>query len=62
MVQGIPTESDRVYIDYSEILKWYQELGEEIRNIPREFIFNADETGVDEFVDKSVVSVVVPST
>jgi hypothetical protein len=45
---GVPMEQKRIQISHADILNWYQELNIVNRNIPRYFIFNMDETGLDD--------------
>jgi hypothetical protein len=60
IIQGQAMESRRVEIDFHEIKKWYDDLGKLIKSIPRNFIFNMDESGIDEYVDQQNIYVLVP--
>jgi hypothetical protein len=62
IIAGDPMEAPRVQINYKEILDWYDKLGETIKSVPRNFIFNMDESGIDEYVDQTNLSVLVPKT
>jgi hypothetical protein len=53
-------EEKRVHYNRAQLLQWYTELGNTIKNIPRYFIFNMDETGVDDFVDSHDILVAIP--
>jgi hypothetical protein len=60
IVTGKPIESQRAELDLTKVKSWYNELKELIRTVPREFIFNMDESGCDEYVDSRNLSVIVP--
>jgi hypothetical protein len=53
-------EIKRVQISLPMLIHWYGQLEEALRNIPRYFIFNMDETGVDDWVDSHDVLVAIP--
>jgi hypothetical protein len=59
-VVGEPMEQNRVLFNSDELVTWFFTLKQSIRNIPRHFIFNMDETGLDDWVDSQKVHVVVP--
>jgi hypothetical protein len=61
-VVGIPKEKERVDVDPAVVDKWYDDLVEEIDGIPRQFIFNVDETGCCEYADRREICVVVPAS
>jgi hypothetical protein len=48
---GVPMEQKRLQISHTDLLNWYQELNIVIRNILKYFIFNMDETGLNDWVD-----------
>jgi hypothetical protein len=57
---GVPMEEKRIHYSHRQLIEWYKELGEIIKNIPRYFIFNMDETGVDDFVHSHDILVAIP--
>jgi hypothetical protein len=57
---GVPMEQKRLNISHMELLKWYSNLNATILVIPRYFIFNMDETGLDDWVDAHDYLVAVP--
>jgi hypothetical protein len=59
---GIPIEEERVQLDPAVIANWYADLARRIAGVPRQFIFNVDETGCNEFADKRETRVLVPIT
>jgi hypothetical protein len=59
---GIPTEAERVSVDGATLAEWYADLGRRIAGVPRQFVFNVDETGCGDFGDKRKTTVLVPST
>jgi hypothetical protein len=59
---GEPMEKNRVLFNSDELVTWLLTLKKAIRNILRHFIFNMDETGLDDLVDSQKVHVVVPMT
>jgi hypothetical protein len=60
MATGVAIDSKRAKINYNHIKAWYNELEILIKHVPRNFIFNVDESGCDEYVDSQNVTVVVP--
>jgi hypothetical protein len=62
IVSGVPMEAERVQNHDAEILRWYEELNNELKGVPRPVVFNSDETGCDEHVDARTIPVVVPAT
>jgi hypothetical protein len=60
--KGDPMESKRVEINYQLIKDWYDELRALIKGVPRNFIYNMDESGIDEYVDSTHLSVLVPES
>jgi hypothetical protein len=61
-VTGVAIDHKRAQINYHEIKNWYLELAEIIKTVPRNFIFNMDESGCDEYVDSKNVPVLVPNS
>jgi hypothetical protein len=59
---GIPTEAERVAVDCATLAEWNADLGRRIAGVPRQFVFNVDETGCSNFSDKRETTVLVPST
>jgi hypothetical protein len=45
---GIPMEAERVSVDPAVIDQWYTELERRVTAIPRQFVFNFDETGCSD--------------
>jgi hypothetical protein len=60
IVTGNPIDSNRAEIDLKQIKTWYTELNDLLKTVPREFIFNVNESGCDEYVDSKNLSVIVP--
>jgi hypothetical protein len=60
MANCVAIDSKRAKINYNQIKAWYNELENLIKHVPRNFIFNVDESGCDEYVDFQNVTVVVP--
>jgi hypothetical protein len=58
---GIPTEAERVSVDPTAIDQWYAELERRVTGIPRQFVFNVDETGCSDRSDSRETRVVVPA-
>jgi hypothetical protein len=44
------------------LAEWYADWGRRIAGVPRQFVFNVDETGRTDFGDKRETTVLVPST
>jgi hypothetical protein len=61
IIVGEPKEEKRVFTSDEEIRQWYIALAKEIKAIPSSFIFNVDETGCNDWVDKRELHVLVPS-
>jgi hypothetical protein len=59
-VIGIPTKSERVAVAPEQIEAWFDELEAKVQGIPREFVFNVDETGCSEQSDSREVRAFVP--
>jgi hypothetical protein len=59
---GIPTEAERVGVDGATLTEWYADLGQRIAGVPRQCVFNVDETGCSDFGDKRETTVLIPST
>jgi hypothetical protein len=57
---GIPMEEKRLHMNLNDLLQWYDDLNVSIRNIPRFFIFNMDEMGLDDWVDSRDYLVAIP--
>jgi hypothetical protein len=53
-------ESERVAVDPAMLATWYNDLGVRIRDVPRAFVFNVDETGCCDFADSRELTVIVP--
>jgi hypothetical protein len=62
MVIGKPKDSKRVLVADSDLKQWYLELQTDIKTIPAAFLFNMDETGCCDWVDKKEIHVLVPSS
>jgi hypothetical protein len=62
VIKGEAMESRRVEINFQEIKDWYNSLADQIKSIPRNFVFNMDESGIDEYVDQQNIFVLVPHT
>jgi hypothetical protein len=60
-VLGIPIESGRCQVTVEAIQEHCQQLAAEIENVPAVFIFNADESGFQDFVNAREVQVIVPA-
>jgi hypothetical protein len=61
-VIGVPMEAKRVASSDDDIIRLYQEFSQILKTIPARFIFNMDETGCSEFVDKCELMVVFPDS
>jgi hypothetical protein len=59
-VIGVPTESERVAVQPEHIEAWFERLEQSVAGVPREFVFNVDETGCSEYSDSREVKVLVP--
>jgi hypothetical protein len=59
-VLGIPIESGRCHVTNEVIQGHFRRLEVEIDNVPAGFIFNADESGLQDFVDAREIQVIVP--
>jgi hypothetical protein len=59
---GISIEEERVQLDPAVIANWYADLARRIAGVHRQFIFNVDETGCNEFADKRETKMLVPIT
>jgi hypothetical protein len=60
-VIGEPMERERVDVNPEDIEIWFNELEQAIADVPREFIFNVDETGCSEYADRREMKVIVPA-
>jgi hypothetical protein len=60
-VIGIPMEAERVAVDPAEIQAWFEELAAEVADLPRDFMFNVDETGGSDRTDSREVCVIASS-
>jgi hypothetical protein len=58
---GVAIDHNRAEVNYQDIKDWYKELQSLIAKVPRDFIFNVDETGCDEYVDSKDVAVLIPT-
>jgi hypothetical protein len=52
-VRGVPMDKNRVHCDQAAVAAFYDELEAVVEEVPAEFIWNIDETGCDEWVDKA---------
>jgi hypothetical protein len=59
-VIGIPMEAERVAVDPGEILAWFDRLRNVVDGVPREFVFNMDETGCSDQSDSRELRVIAP--
>jgi ABC-type hemin transport system substrate-binding protein len=50
-VIGVPMEAERAAVDPAEIHHWFDDLTRALHGVPRELIFNIDETGCSEYRD-----------
>lgn len=60
-VTGVPMERERVEVDPADIDTFYDELATLLQGIPGAFIFNIDESGVQEWTDAHHIRVLVPA-
>ncbi|OHT00012.1 hypothetical protein TRFO_33435 [Tritrichomonas foetus] len=60
IVTGIPLEKERTEVSNEEIDKFFEITEKEIVDIPASFLFNADETGIQPFLDIRDVTCIVP--
>jgi hypothetical protein len=44
-IVGQPMEAERVAMNPDEISAWFERLSSMVDGVPREFLFNMDETG-----------------
>jgi hypothetical protein len=58
-IWGIPIESGRCQVTIEEIQESFARLEQGIENVPAAFIFNADESGFQDFVDSQEAEVIV---
>jgi hypothetical protein len=61
IIIGEPKEDCRVHTSDEEIKSFYIEISKLIRTIPSSFIFNVDEKGCSDWVDKRELQVIVPA-
>lgn len=59
-VLGIPMERERVAVDPAEIEAWFRNLAAEVAGVPRDFVFNVDESGCSDHTDSHEVRVIAP--
>jgi hypothetical protein len=57
---GRPMEAERVAVNPDEISAWFDRLRSIVDGIPREFVFNMDETGCSDSTDSREVRVIAP--
>jgi hypothetical protein len=50
-------EAERVAIDPAETQVWFEELAAEVADVPRDFLFNVDETGCSDRTDRREVRI-----
>jgi hypothetical protein len=55
-------EKQRVECDVAEIHSYFAVLSENVNDVPAPFVFNLDESGFQDWVDRRERSVIVPST
>jgi hypothetical protein len=53
-------EEKLVYFSHNTLLQWFKDLNDLIHDIPRYFVFNMDETWVDDWVDSHDYLVAIP--
>ena len=59
-VESYPMEADRVLANEEDIEEYHQKLRELLPQVRVGFLFNADETGEQDFVDSRSITVIVP--
>jgi hypothetical protein len=57
---GCPMEAERVAVNPDEIFAWSHRLRSIVDGIPREFVFNTDETGCSDHIDSREVRLIAP--
>jgi hypothetical protein len=60
-VLGVPMESERVAVDPAVLDEWFRDLAQRVEGVPRQFIFNVDETGCSDYADRREITVLVPA-
>ena len=60
-ITGYPMEAERVAVNPDDISAWFNRLGSIVEGIPREFVFNMDETGCSDDSDAREVRVIAPA-
>jgi hypothetical protein len=59
-IVGRPMEVERVAVSPDQISEWFDRLSSIVDGIPREFVFNMDETGCSDSTDSREVRVIAP--
>jgi hypothetical protein len=59
-VVGCPMDEERIQVDDKEILLFFRRLATAIDAVPRQFVFNVDETGCMIYTDRREITVIVP--
>jgi hypothetical protein len=53
-------EAEPVVVSADQISEWFDRLSSIVDGIPREFVFNMDETGCSDYTDSREVRVIAP--
>jgi hypothetical protein len=61
ITRGIPMEAERVAVDPAVLTEWYKEQARRVEGVPRQFVFNVDETGCCDYADRREFRVLVPA-
>jgi hypothetical protein len=61
-IRGIPMEKGRAECDPNDIQVYFEDLAKLVDGKPAAFVFNLDESGFQDWVDKRVRHVIVPVT
>jgi hypothetical protein len=61
-ILGVPTEAKRCCLTIEAIEQHFSQLAQETENVPPAFIFNADESGFQDFADVHEIQVIVPAS
>jgi hypothetical protein len=59
-VVGRPMEEERIQVDNKEILLFCRRLATAIDGVPRQFVFNTNETGWMDYSEGGEITVIVP--
>ena len=60
LMKATPLEEDRYECKIDDIIEYYRQLGEILKEIPCGFCFNLDESGIQRYVDARDTYLVVP--